>query len=74
MIVGEKGYIKKAYVYYDAGSGWSCTDILVGPGISYGDSVAVYDSTIVVSNPDYDVSSLKGAAFIYRLISGKIHY
>lgn len=70
MVVGEKGYPIKAYVYVEMGDTWSCTDTLVGnTKKDFGKHVAVHDDTIVVSNHQYDVS-YDGHAYVYKLISG----
>lgn len=71
MIVGEKGYPLKAYVYVEAGDTWSLTDTLVGPGPEkeFGKYSAVYDETIVLSHKKYN--SDEGRAFVYKRISGK---
>lgn len=71
MVVGEKGFPQKAYVYVESGDTWSCTDTLTASSNNFGKFVASYDETIVVSNQDYSVSSTKGHAFVYKLMSGK---
>jgi hypothetical protein len=74
MVVGEKGYPKKAYVYVESGDTWSLTDTLVGTEKEIGKFCAVYDETIVLSNHKY-VSGASdeyvGHAFVYKLIGGK---
>lgn len=70
MVVGEKG-TNKAYVFVEDGDTWSNTDTLVASTDKFAQNVAVYDETIVVSNHKYDVSSDKGHAFVYKLVSGK---
>ena len=71
MVVGEKD-TQVAYVYVESGETWSNTDTLVAGGSkSFGESVAAYDTTIVISNHEYDIGSAKGHAYIYKYISGK---
>lgn len=72
MVVGEIGYPMQSYVYVEAGDTWSLTDTLVGTEVELGKYSAVYDETIVLSNKKYEVSSDKGHAFVYKLISGKL--
>ena len=70
MVVGEKGYPEKAYVYVESGDTWSLTDTLVGTEKEIGKYCAVYDETIVLSNKKYEDGNGKGQAFVYKLISG----
>ena len=70
MVVGEAGYPQQAYVYVESGSTWSLTDTLVGANTLFGQHVAVYDDTIVVANTGLTISSSKGHAYVYKLISG----
>lgn len=72
MIVGEKGYPKKAYVYVENGDTWTSTDTLVGDNQKeFGKFVAVHDTTIVVSNHKYSNGGDSGFAYVYKLISGE---
>lgn len=72
MVVGEKGYPRKAYVYVESGEGWSRTATLSSGGStnSFGEFVAVYDTTIVISNHLYNFI-VKGNVHVFKLISGK---
>jgi hypothetical protein len=71
MVVGEYGYPQKAYVYKEVAGAWSLTDTLDGAKANFGRKVAIYDDTIIISNHDYDGGSIKGAAFVFKLITGK---
>ena len=73
MVVGEKGYPQQAYVYVESGDTWSLTATLVGSEKDLGKFVAVYDDTIVLSNPKFVDNGDQGHAFIYKYIDGKAY-